>query len=117
MACVGLLEALRTLHLAGVAAISAHVRALQAGLLEALAGIPAWAGEVQRLRGLLERDRLGSILSFHHGKLGPEALQELLHRGFRRGVYGSVREGYLRVAFHGWHEEADLHRVVDWLRS
>ena len=117
MACVGLLEALRTLNLAGVAAISAHVRALQAGLLEALSGIPAWTGEVQRLRGLLERDRLGSILSFHHGELGPEALQELLHRGFRRGVYGSIREGYLRVAFHGWHEEADLNRVVDWLRS
>jgi len=117
MACVGLLEALRTLHQAGVEAISAHVRALQSGLLDALAGVPAWAGEVQRLRGLMERDRLGSILCFHHGSLSPEALQDLLQRGFRRGVYASVREGYLRVAFHGWHEEADLHRVVDWLRS
>jgi selenocysteine lyase/cysteine desulfurase len=117
MACVGLLEALRTLHLSGVAAISGHVRALQSALLDALAFEPAWAGEVRRLRGLLDRDRLGPILSFHHGQLTPEALQDLLHRGFRRGVYGSVREGYLRVAFHGWHEEADLHRVVDWLRS
>ena len=117
MACVGLLEALKTLHLPGVAAISGHVRALQAALLDALAGVPAWAGEVKRLRGLLEQGRLGSFLSFHHGGLGPEGLQDLLHRGFRRGVYGSVREGYLRVAFHGWHEEADLHRVVDWLRS
>jgi selenocysteine lyase/cysteine desulfurase len=117
MACVGLLEALRTLELPGIAAISAHVRALQEALLDALAGIPAWAAEVKRLRGLLERDRLGSILCLHHGELGPEAQQDLLRRGFRRGVYGSVREGYLRVAFHGWHEEADLHRVVDWLRS
>jgi hypothetical protein len=49
--------------------------------------------------------------------MSPDDLQELLHRGFRRGVYGSVREGYLRVAFHGWHQEADVHRVVDWLKS
>jgi selenocysteine lyase/cysteine desulfurase len=117
MGCVGLLEALKTLHLPGVPAIAAHVRALQSALLDALAGLPAWTGEVRRLRGLLDRDRLGPILAFHHGPLGPDGLQDLLLRGSRRGVYGSVREGYLRVAFHGWHEEADLRRVVDWLRS
>jgi len=117
MACAGLLESMRTLHLVGIAAITDHVKALQSALLDAMAGIPAWTREVSRLRGLLERDRLGPILCFHHGELSPEALQDLLHRGARRGVYGSVREGYLRVAFHGWHEEADLHRVVDWLRS
>jgi len=115
--CVGLLEALRTLRLSGVEGITAHVRALQGLLLDALAAVPAWAGEVRRLRGLLERDRLGSILGFHHGPAGPEAMQELLQRGHRRGVYGSVREGYLRVAFHGFHEEADLQRVVDWMKS
>jgi cysteine desulfurase/selenocysteine lyase len=117
MACVGLLESLKTLHQAGVAAIAEHVRALQAELLESLAALPAWAAEAQRLRGLLERDRLGPILGFHHGALDPDAQQELLQRGFRRGVYGSVREGYLRIAFHGWHEAADLRRVVDWLKS
>ena len=117
MACVGLLEALRTLNLPGVAAIEGHVRGLQSALLDALAGVPAWSSEVRRLRGLLERDRLGPMLCFHHGELGREGLQELLRRGFRRGVYGSVREGYLRVAFHGWHEETDLQRVVDWLKS
>jgi kynureninase len=93
------------------------VRSLQLWLLEALAGVPAWAAEVRRLRDLLERDRLGSILSFHHGPISPEGMQELLQQGHRRGVYGSVREGYLRVAFHGFHEKADLHRVADWLRS
>jgi selenocysteine lyase/cysteine desulfurase len=117
MACVGLLEALRTLQLPGIPAICDHVKAMQAGLLDAMAGIPAWTREVQRLRGLLERDRLGPILCFHHGDLAPGALEELLHQGFRRGVYASVREGYLRVAFHGWHEPSDLHRVVDWLKS
>jgi selenocysteine lyase/cysteine desulfurase len=117
MACAGLLESLRTLHEAGIPAIEAHVRGLQAALLEALANVPAWAGEVRRLRGLLERGRLGPILCFHHGEEPVEALQDLLQCGLRRGVYASVREGYLRIAFHGWHEEADLHRVVDWLRS
>ena len=117
VACSGLLESLRTLNQAGIPAIGEHVRALQGALLDGLAGVPVWAREVQRLRGLLERDRLGPILCFHHGGQPVEALQDLLQRGFRRGVYGSVREGYLRVAFHGWHEETDLNRVVDWLRS
>ena len=117
MACLGLLEGLRTINLTGIAAIAAHVRTLQRMLLDALAGVPVWVKEVHRLRGLLDRDRLGPILCFHHGDMNPADLQELLHRGFRRGVYGSAREGYLRVAFHGWHQETDVHRVVDWLKS
>jgi selenocysteine lyase/cysteine desulfurase len=117
LGCVGLLESLRTLHLSGVAGIHEHIRSLQAGLLDALAGVPAWSFEVRRLRGLLERDRLGSILSFHHGQAGPEDMQEILQQGRRRGVYASLREGYLRVAFHGWHEAADVHRVADWLKG
>ena len=115
VACAGLLESLRTLHFPGIPAIASHVRLLQERLLYALSGMPAWEGEPQRLLGLLERDRLGSILSLHHGAMDPEALQELLRRGSRRGVYGSVREGYLRVAFHGWHSEQDVDRAVDWL--
>ena len=117
MACVGLLEAMKTLQQPGVASIAEHVKALQTLLLDDLAGSPMWGREVQRLRGLQEGNRLGSILSFHHGALAPEALQDLLQQGCRRGVYASVREGYLRLALHGWHEAADLHRVVDWLRS
>ena len=93
------------------------MKALQTLLLDDLAGSPMWSREVERLRGLQERDRLGSILSFHHGALDPEGLQDVLQQGCRRGVYASVREGYLRLALHGWHEAADLHRVVDWLRS
>ena len=115
VACAGFREALKTLNLPGIPAIEAHVRRLQERLLDATARIPFWEAETQRLRGLLERDRLGSILSFHHGSMEPEAFQELLERGCRRGVYGSVREGYLRVALHGWHSEQDVDRAVDWL--
>ena len=115
--CAGLLESLRTLHLPGIPVLAAHIKVLQSRLLDATARIPAWAAESQRLRGLLERDRLGSILSFHHGDMDPVAFQELLERGFRRGVYGSMREGYLRVAFHGWHSEQDVDRAVDWLNK
>jgi selenocysteine lyase/cysteine desulfurase len=117
MACTGLLESLRALNEVGVAAITDHVRALQRALLDQLADAPGWVEEVRRLRGLLDRDRLGPILAFHHGARTPGDLEDLLERGRRRGVYGSAREGYLRIAFHGWHEEADLRRIVDWLRS
>ena len=115
VACAGLLEGLRTLNLPGITAIAAHIRFLQERLLQATGRMPAWEAETQRLRGLLDRGRLGSILSFHHGDMDPAALEELLQRGCRRGVYGSVREGYLRVAFHGWHSEHDVERAVDWL--
>jgi selenocysteine lyase/cysteine desulfurase len=117
MACAGLLEALRTLRQAGVDTIARHVRFLQAALLDQLAGSPAWDGEVRRLRGLLAQDRLGPTLCFHHGGRTPQDLADLLEQGARRGVYASVREGYLRLAFHGWHEEGDLKRIVDWLKS
>ena len=30
----------------------------------------------------------------------------------RRGIYTSVREGYLRIALHGWHDEADVARLA-----
>jgi selenocysteine lyase/cysteine desulfurase len=115
LGCAGLLEALRTLHVPGIPAIATHVKAMQARLLEALARQPAWTGEARRLQGLLELDRLGPILSFHHGHLGPKGLRDLLTRGFRQGVFASEREGYLRIALHGWHDAHDVDRVVDWL--
>jgi selenocysteine lyase/cysteine desulfurase len=115
MACAGLLEALRTLQVPGIPAISAHVRKLQGGLLDRLADHRAWSGEALRLRGLLEADRIGPFLAFHHGGRGADGLGALLRQGNRRGIYASAREGYLRVAFHGWHEEGDLNRVGDWL--
>ena len=116
MACAGALESFKTVNEAGIAAIEAHVHHLQARFLEGLRAVPAWAAEAERLQELLAADRLGSILGLHHGGQGPEALQRVLEKGLRRGIYASVREGYLRVAFHGWHEEADVERVLDWLQ-
>lgn len=115
MACTALSEALHTLLLPGVEAIHRHVRDIQEQLLRGLKGIPAWQEEAYRLRDLLERDRLGPILALHHGGRGPGGLQALLDAGLRRGLYASVREGYLRLAVHGWHEEGDLPRILEWL--
>lgn len=115
MACAGLQESLEVLCEPGVEAIAAHIRQLQDHLLGAIKSIPAWREEAYRLRDLLEQGRLGSVLSLHHGDRGPEALQELLLRGVSRGIYASVREGYLRIALHGWHEEGDIARIAEWL--
>lgn len=109
-----LLESLRLINRAGVPAIAAHGAALQARLLEALRGSP-WAAEGDRLGGLREAGRMGSFLAFHHGGRGPAGMEALLKAGMRRGIFASVREGYLRVAFHGFHTEADVDRVGAWL--
>jgi len=109
-----LLESLRLINEAGVPAIADHIAFLQTGLLGALEG-SIWGPEVERLRLLLQGGRLGSILAFHHGGKGPDRLNRLLKAGYRQGVFASVREGYLRVAFHGYHTEADVDRVAAWL--
>jgi selenocysteine lyase/cysteine desulfurase len=111
-----LLESLRLINEARVPVIAAYVARLQERLLEAL-GNTHWHTEVGRLRALLRGGRLGSILAFHHGGSGPEALDRLLKAGYRQGVFASVREGYLRVAFHGFHSEADVDRVATWLKG
>jgi selenocysteine lyase/cysteine desulfurase len=109
-----LLESLRLINGAGVAAIADHIALLQTGLLDALED-SIWDPEVERLRLLLQGGRLGSILAFHHGGTGHDRLNRLLKAGYRQGVFASVREGYLRVAFHGYHTEADVDRVAAWL--
>ena len=89
---------------------------LQTALLDALGG-SKWRPEAERLQALLRGGRLGSILAFHHGGQGQDGLERLLKAGYHRGVFASVREGYLRVAFHGFHTEADVERVAAWLRE
>ncbi len=112
--CAALAPSLQLLADADPTRIAEHVSTLQGALLQALAGSP-WQAEAERLDALRRRDRLGSILSFHHGARGEPALQDLLQRGFDQRLYASVREGYLRIALHGWHLGSDISRLVEWL--
>ena len=109
-----LLESLRLLNGVGVPAIEAHVARLQHRLLKNLHE-SSWSIEAERLAGLLTAGRLGSVLAFHHDGGGADRLNQLLRSGYRQGIYASVREGYLRVAFHGFHTEGDADRVAGWL--
>lgn len=116
LGCAALAESLRLLNEAGAEAIAAHGKALQLRLLARLEG-SAWSEEAARLRALVEADRLGAILAFHHQGRDPETLQAALRKGMRQGLYASAREGYLRVAFHGFHAEADVDCVAAWMRN
>jgi selenocysteine lyase/cysteine desulfurase len=115
LACAALKESLRTLNGVGAEALGRHVHALQGLLLDGLSTLEGWQAEEERLRGLWRADRLGSILSLHHGTRAARGLDALIQRGGQHGVMASVREGYLRVAFHGMHGGEDVARVLRWL--
>ena len=111
-----LAASLELLREAGVSAIADHVAGLQTHLLEILAGGKVdRGGEIERLEALGSAGRIGSILAFHHGGSGPTGLLDRGDAGRKRGIWTSVREGYLRVALHGWHDEPDVERIADWL--
>ena len=101
----------------GIEAIAEHIGQLRAELIDRLEKIPTFQQEASRLRGLNKEGRLGSIVAIHHGKLGQEGLEKLQKAGTSAGILSSIREGYLRLAFHGWHEKRDLDRVAKWLES
>ncbi|MEM9292906.1 MAG: aminotransferase class V-fold PLP-dependent enzyme [Acidobacteriota bacterium] len=109
-------RSLELLAEASVARIEEHIDHLAARFLAALAEVPAWGREARRLEGLRQRGRLGPIVALHHRGEGAEALDARLQAGFDAGIYASIREGYLRVAFHGWHRPSDIDRLVQWLR-
>ncbi|MCB1054358.1 MAG: aminotransferase class V-fold PLP-dependent enzyme [Acidobacteria bacterium] len=113
--CAAVEASLRLIGDAGVGAISRHVAHLQQLFLGDLHEIPLWRREARRLEELRRAGRLGSILSLHHEGRGPTSLETLMHQGFGRGIYSSVREGYLRIAFHGWHRSEDVERLLRWL--
>ena len=114
---LALREGLRTLNSAGVIAISTHVDRLQARLLERLAGSPALSSEAHRLEALRLAGRLGPLLCLHHEGKGSGFLAACLKEAQHRAIHASAREGYLRVALHGWHTEADISRLADWLEQ
>ncbi len=111
---VPLARSLATLREAGLARIAAHVDALQARLLDRL-GDTGWKGEASRLQALRRGGHLGPILGLFHGGRGGDAMNALLKAGAARHLFTSVREGYLRLALHGWHTEADVDRLAGWL--
>ena len=96
----------------GAKAIQAHLTALQTALLARLAEDSTWASEAHRLAGLVGAGRAGPTLSF---ALPAERADRLWKTAEASGISTSVREGYLRVAFHGWHSGADVERCSAWL--
>lgn len=96
----------------GAAKLQAHIAGLQRALLAALASSTAWATEARRLEQLLGAGRLGSILSF---ALPAERCERLLRAADARGISTSTREGYLRIALHGWHDSSDIGLCAEWL--
>lgn len=98
----------------GAPAIQAHVTGLQEALLARLAASAVWAGEAHRLSGLVRAHRVGPTLSF---VLPPDRADRLLKAAEAEGIGTSLREGYLRMAFHGWHSGQDVERCAAWLLS
>ncbi len=109
--------ALETLLAPGIAAIAEHVARLRGDLLGRLAELPSWRADAERLEALDRAGRLGPILALHHGGRGQAALDATYRAGNRQGILASVREGYLRLALHGWHHPADLERIAAWLAT
>jgi len=116
VSAAALCASLERIAAVGVKPIAAHVRALIQRLLDGLETLAAWRHQVPRLRALEHAGRIGSILALHHAGQGPEALDRLLQQAFRAGLYPSVREGYLRIAWHGYHRVEDVERVLRFLR-
>jgi selenocysteine lyase/cysteine desulfurase len=115
LSCAALASSIRLLvEAGGVAAIQAHIVRLQRTLLAALARDARWSAEAERLGALVDAGRMGSTLSF---ALPAEQSARLLAAAEAQGISTSTREGYLRIAFHGWHGMDDVERCVGWLLS
>jgi selenocysteine lyase/cysteine desulfurase len=112
---VGLRESLRLITETGIPRIARHVASIRAQFIEGLARIPQWAQEAERLAALDARGRLGPLVSLHHGTRGPAGLDALVRRGVTDGIYSTIRDGYLRLAWHGYHGADDVTRALRWL--
>ena len=115
LGCAALNASVRILLEAGLGRIEQHVIGLQTLLLQSLADNPPWRPEAHRLLGLLEANHLGPTLCFHHSVLGLKHLEQLVARSQQHHITTSLREGYLRIAFHGWHTVRDVERALNWL--
>ncbi len=115
LGCAALEASLRLLVDTGVEKIAANISGCQAELLRGLEASGRWPREIERLQGLRSRGRMASILSMHHQGQGSAHLAERMENGLEHGIHVSVREGYLRIALHGWHVPADAARLARWL--
>lgn len=115
--CAALLASLKLLHATGAEAIEAHIRLLQQTCLQELSSIACLEGEVERLQSLVQAGRQGPFLAIHHGGRGLDFWHPILKQGMASGVMATARDGYLRLAFHGYHGSNDLAAVVAWLKA
>lgn len=115
LACAALATSIQLLiDSGGAAAIQRHVVGLQRQLLAKLAQSPWWAAEAERLSRLVDAGRVGPTLSF---RMPDDLAERLLSQGAAKGISASTREGYLRIALHGWHAIEDVERCAAWLCS
>jgi selenocysteine lyase/cysteine desulfurase len=112
--CAGFEASLRLIAGSGLDRIATHVAGLQHRFLLEIGTSPRWEKEVLRLLELLDAQRLGSVLSFHVANWSDQG-QSLVSQALQAGFYLSLREGYLRVAFHGYHDEADVSALAAFL--
>lgn len=115
LGCAALEASLRLLVDTGVERIAANIASCQEELLRALEASRRWPHEIERLQALRARGRVASILAIHHQDQGSAHLAELVEKGLELEIHASVREGYLRIALHGWHVAADAARLARWL--
>lgn len=113
--CRALAASLTMLLGAGIGRIEDHVRALQQQLLDALKDDPFWQTDAARVRCLVDHRRTGPTLCFHYDDEQAQAVTRLLALGEREGITASTRDGFLRIAFHGWHDAADVRRTAAWM--
>lgn len=114
---LALREGLRVLNDVGTLEISSHVERLQAMLLEHLACLTPFSAEAKRLESLRKAGRLGPLVCLHHHGQGGTYLSACLKEAQVRRIHASAREGYLRIALHGWHTEIDVTRLFQWLEQ
>lgn len=113
LSCAALAASIRLLlDCGGAAAIQAHIIRLQRLLLSALETDARWAAEAARWKELIDADKAGSTLCF---ALPSRMSDRLVQMAEAQGIRTSTREGYLRVAFHGWHDAGDVERCAAWL--
>lgn len=105
---------LKLINQAGTRHIEDHVRMLQAELVRLLSESvnASWKCELERLAAMVDQGRTGPILGIHHMGKGPEFLNSLVARLHSRSIFVSLREGYLRVALHCWHNRDDIEAVA-----